>query len=392
MRSGKLHRLNIMGGNNLFKFLLVLELVVTTVVAMNLSESVDRYAKTAGVRNPDGYLYERYYEIVTDYRQNDSEESDGLDDADSTDYGELDREFEELMRRLDSLPVNAYFYVGGRIGDGDVVGFSVYASMKEGLPYPLESGSYDRPETEGVFLGNGFSLYINDGYVKVFDEMLPVAGIMAGSGFYENEQAAVEYRVLSDSSKALVLDYFRYCIDSGPICPVELCIGSNDVDVSRYGDSIEEIFSGLPHLILSQGQEPEDYGDSMAGRYSWLKTFLVCLAMVLCVLSSIQVVGMYLAGKRKEIAIRYAFGLGKGLIFGQVLREMLLAALTGAAVAILLEVSVYIGILGYSAGPVFKYGGLAVCGTVILYSLMLAIAFVRVSRRDIVLELRKGRE
>ncbi len=114
--------------------------------------------------------------------------------------------------------------------------------------------------------------------------------------------------------------------------------------------------------------------------------------MVLCVLSSIQVVGMYLTGKRKEIAIRYAFGLGKGLIFGQVLREMLIAALTGAAVAILLEVSVYIGILGYSAGPVFKYGGLAVCGTVILYSLMLALAFVRVSRRDIASELRKGRE
>ena len=52
---------------------------------------------------------------------------------------------DNLLCDMEVLPVNAYISsIGGMIDNGDNVFYTIYISMKEPLPYTLESGSYDK--------------------------------------------------------------------------------------------------------------------------------------------------------------------------------------------------------------------------------------------------------
>lgn len=384
MKLVKLFKSNTMGKDRLLRVLLMLQLTVTIMVTMNLSESLDRYMGASGSVRVGRYLYEKNYDIYSDLKEL---EPDSRSEEAVLEAG---KELDELLKKLSEFPVNTYFYVSGAIGDGDFTDYCVYMSMKESLPYPLESGSYDRITDKGIFLGDGCSVYIENDSVKVFGENLPVIGIIAGYGFDKNEHIAVKYAELSEDAKIRVRSTVLKYMTEKYVISARLCIGSDRRPVDAYTAELEELIDSFPHMSAMEAHDSIEKNDSVSENYSSLKTMLVVLALALCILSGVQVVGMYISCKKKEIAIRYAFGLSEGTVFLQVLKEMAAPAAAGAVIAVFLEIIIYVVLLGYNTVSVFRYGVCALAASILLYMSMLAVAFVRVMKKGIASQL--GRE
>ena len=66
MKLVKLFKSNIMRKDRLLRVLLMLQLTVTIMVTMNLSESLDRYMGASGSVRVGRYLYEKNYDIYSD--------------------------------------------------------------------------------------------------------------------------------------------------------------------------------------------------------------------------------------------------------------------------------------------------------------------------------------
>lgn len=369
------------GKERLLRFLLMLELIVTIMIMMNLSESLERYVGAAGSMNIGSYIHEINYDISSDLLRM------PLDEQDNDSILEAYKELDKLLTKLEEFPVNTYFYVGGAVGNAAWKDFCVYMSMNEPPPYPFESGKYDDSE-EGIYLGNGCLMYMENGKVQVFDEWFPVIGIMSGSGFDRNELIAVKYSDLTDGSKEQVKGTIGVYITK--TVSARLCIGSDKNDIRNYADQLEKIFAEFSHLSAERAYDEWELDESISDRYSSIKTFLVVLSFALCIFSNIQVAGMYISCKKKEIVIRCAFGLSKRTVFFQIIKEMSASAVSGTLIAVVLEIIIYIAVLRYNAALVFRYGIFALVASLVLYMLMLAVAFMRVMQKGITAQLGKA--
>lgn len=194
-------------------------------------------------------------------------------------------------------------------------------SMKESLPYPLESGNYDRITDKGIFLGDGCSVYIKNDSVKVFGENLPVIGIIAGYGFDKDEHIAVKYAELSEDTRMRVRSTVLKYMTEKYIISARLCIGSDRIPVDAYAAELEKLIDSFPHMSAMEAHDSIEKNDSVSESYSSLKTMLVVLALVLCVLSGVQVVGMYISCKKRRSPSDTHSGSVKVLFFCRFLRK-----------------------------------------------------------------------
>ena len=357
--------------DRMYKLLLFLEVSVVLVIIMNLSEALVRFTNAYLAADSGGYVYNSGYDICIDGDEN----------------------IDNLLARLEALPVNAYVdYVGGEINDGDDIGITLYFSLKEEIPFSLEEGSINMSENSGVYVGNSYEDSIENETIGLFEERLHVDGILAGEGFSKNTRIIAAYSLFTDYSKRQIKDFFGLNgIYYGADYAFTLHIGSDKTDLSEAEKQLEAIIRSYDNMTIKAAESDSMIleNKSIVERGTSIRNILMVAALALCIVSSMQVVLIYITRKKKEIILKYAFGVKKSVIFRQIMHEAAGAVIAGIAAAVIITLIIYVGALGYSAARVFLNGAIAVLAVWIIFTGIFALIFIRVSGTEIAGELGK---
>ncbi len=371
-----------MKNNQATKILIFINVVVAVLIAMNLTEMMSRLVKVAHIGVSSDYTYTEHYNVRMQFNS-----------KDEMDRKQAYQTMDNLLCDMAVLPVNAYISsIGGMIDNGDNVFYTIYISMKEPLPYTLESGSYDKINQPGVYIGNRHEWLIKDNCVSVFREKLPVSGIMEGIGFNKNGDVIVKYGDLDKEYRCEeVCEWVHSVSDEKMEIRIRINLGSRQTEMKYASKEFEKIVDRYPNvsyeklnLTIDESKMGSNTMDKMAGEF---KRVLYIVAVLFCVISSVYVINLYLSQKKKDIAISYALGLGKRITFFMIVKEVGPAFLGGVCTSFVLEIIVYTALRGYAVGTVLLYG---VCGAfcvMALYLVIIFITFMKIFRKGIVREL-----
>lgn len=353
------------------KILLFLEAVVSIIILSNLWSVAEKYYRTSlSQSNGSKYLYDVSFDVYV------SRITYGTYDEYVENRETTKKQIAEFLEDLCSLGGNVSACpIGGNIGDGDRVVYTVYFSATEPIRTPMESSQYAFNEMSGIYLGNYHVNYMDTKQqVKVFQDYLDVIGIMTTYAFEKNTDIYVKYNDLSDLSKASVVDYFYTAND----LPITIRAESDSVSEEEFKNALSE--SVKKYSMISV----QEYDQSMAVEYdAYTKMFPVIkygfcgLGVLLCMGVIIQTMALLLYENRINLLIKKTFGMSEFQIFFPEYGKTLVILFAAALTAGVLEIAIYCFWIRYQLQSVIISMAGAVAGIILLSSLTFFISFLR---------------
>lgn len=357
-------------GNRVYKLLLFVEVVITIIIAMNLSEALERY--TSSISNKSQYKYESFVVVKLDGN-----------------VEEALLEVQDFFERINIFDANVYISdIGIMFNGAEYISATVLFSCKEKKLFNID----DNKDTDsGLYIGNRYEYLIENNMIDVDGNIMEIAGIMYDSGFSKNEQIIIEYSKSTEEIKYTIIENIKRKLEWGN--EFNIYIGSNNSKVDSCVKEIMELGEKYLHIDIvsgAYGNHITDENRTYFSIFSDLKSIIMAVAYAFCILSTVYVGSLYISSNRKNIAIRRAFGCNTGLIFISLIKDMIGTIAYGIITAVTIEILVYGIILKYNMPKVIVNGILAVIITIIIDMLLLVSLLICTLRKNIVMEI--GRE
>lgn len=357
-------------GNIVYKLLLFVEVVITIIIAMNLSESLERY--TSSISNKSQYKYESFVVVKLDENEE-----------------EAILEVQDFFERINIFDANVYITdIGIMFNGAEYISATVLLSCKEKKLFNIDN---NKDTDSGLYIGNRYEYLIENNLIDVDGRIMEIAGIMHDSGFSKNEQIIIEYSKSTEELKCTIIENIKRKLEWGN--EINLYIGSNNSKVDSCVMEIMELGEKYSHIDIVSGADDNHITDenrTYFSIFSDLKSIIMVVAYAFCVLSTLYVGSLYISSNRKNIAIRRAFGCSTWLIFASLIKDMMGAIVYGIITATTIEILVYGMVLKYSMSKVIVNGILAMILTIAIDMLLLVLLLIVTLRKNIAVEI--GRE
>ncbi len=374
------------------KISVMITVIMAILVSMNLVELMNRYVISSYemVRNSE-YEYQELWEL---HHYKESLYANGAtdNDAHAKRMAELLEDVRDFMDNLPEFSGNITVpLVYMRLNEGMDICVNVVLSFNEELPYEIEKVS---DYTDGVYIGNSYNGYWEDGELLLNSVTHKVAGIIKSSTLRMDNTVVIPYAGMNETAREnLLIQLATYLLYDREF-PVYFSSASgssveSDTEIMKKYIGEKGIFS-LAAADNSVEEDIEYEKDDTIVFYRVVKNMVSVMAGIFCFISVFEALRLFLNRKKRDIAIMWSFGSKKTEIYKMLIRELGVAVFIGIVLAFVLQWLIYVVILGCRVYTTFAYGMYALAAVLVISLLMMFLITQKLIRKEKINEERNG--